>query len=115
MQWISTVFSVMVRIAIKLALLAAALVFILSLLCVALFSVAVVLLKALLTGRKPALVTSFTRFRQASQQFRSGEWPARAAYGAGRAASDDVMDVQAHEVRSDPALSYGAAHDKRQP
>ena len=112
MQFVSTVFSALVRTAFKLVLLAAALVFLLSLLCLALVSVAVVLLKALLTGRKPAFVTTFTRSRQASQQFRSGEWPARAGAGFGHAASGDVMDVQAHEVRHDQALPYGPPQDK---
>ena len=85
MELVSTLFSAIVRITFRLVLLAAALVFILSLLCVALVSLTWVLLKALLTGRKPAFVTTFTRFRQASQQFRSGEWPARAgAAGAAR-------------------------------
>ena len=112
MELVSTVFSAIVRITFKLVLLAAALVFILSLLCVALLSVAVVLLKALLTGRKPAFVTTFTRFRQASQQFRSGNWPGSAGTGFGRAAPSDVMDVQAHEVRNAPVLPYGPSQDK---
>jgi hypothetical protein len=112
MQLVSTLFSALVRITFRLVLLAAALVFILSLLCVALVSVTWVLLKALLTGRKPAFVTTFTRFRQASQQFRSGEWPTRGGAGFGRAAPDDVMDVQAHEVRNDPVLPYGPSQDK---
>ncbi|APW41536.1 hypothetical protein [Rhodoferax saidenbachensis] len=112
MEFVSTLFAAVVRTVFKLVLLAAALVFILSLLCVALVSVTWILLKALLTGRKPAFVTTFTRFRQASQQFRSGEWPARGGAGFGRAAPDDVMDVQAHEVRNDQALPYGPSQDK---
>lgn len=104
MQFVSNVFSTIVRTALKLVLLAAALVFILSLLCVAVVSVVFVLLKALLTGRKPAFVTTFTRFNQASQQFRTGAWP-------GRPAPADVMDVQAREVRNDAALPYGNPPD----
>jgi hypothetical protein len=114
MQFVSTVFSTIVRTVFKLVLLAAALVFVLSLLFVALVSVVVVLLKAVLTGRKPAFVTSFTRFRQASRQFRSGEWPGRAGTGFGRAAPADVMDVQAHEVRNDPVLPYDPSRQKPQ-
>ncbi len=112
MQLVSNVLSAIIRTVFKLVLLAAALVFILSLLLVGLISVVVVLLKALLTGRKPAFVTSFTRFRQASTQFRSGEWPGRAGTGFGRSGPVDVMDVQAHEVRNDPVLSYGPVQDK---
>lgn len=112
MQVLADLLSAVLRTVFKLALLAAALVFILSLLCVALVSVVVVLVKALLTGRKPALVTTFSRFTQASQQFRAGEWPSRRADGFPRGAPDDVMDVQAREVRHDPALPYGSSHDK---
>jgi hypothetical protein len=112
MKFVSSVFSAIVRTIFKLVLLAVGLIFVLSLLCVALVSVVVVLLKALLTGRKPAFVTTFTRFRQSSQQFRTGQWPARAGAGFGRSASADVMDVQAHEVRNEPVLPYGPSHDK---
>ena len=112
MQFVSAVFSAIVSTAFKLVLLAAALVFVLSLLCVALISMVVVLLKALLTGRKPAFVTTFTSFQQASQQFRSGEWPGRAGAGFGRSVPADVMDVQAHEVRNDPVLPYDPSQHK---
>lgn len=112
MQFVSAIFSAIVRTAFKLVLLAAALVFVLSLLCVALISMVVVLLKALLTGRKPAFVTTFTSFQQASQQFRSGEWPGRAGAGFGRSVPADVMDVQAHEVRNDPVLPYDPSQHK---
>ena len=112
MHFVSNVFSTIIRTVFKLVLLAAALVFILSLLFVALVSVVFVLLKALLTGRKPAFVTTFTRFNQASQQFRSGEWPGRPGAGFRGAAPADVMDVQAREVRNDAALPYGSTQDK---
>lgn len=112
MQFVSTVLSAIVRTVFKLVLLAAALVFVLSLLCVALVSVVVILLKALLTGRKPAFVTTFSRFNQASQRFRSGEWPGRTGTGFSGGAPADVMDVQAREVRNDAALPYDASQDK---
>ena len=112
MQLVLNLFSALVRTAVKLVLLAAALVFILSLLCVALVSVVVVLLKALLTGRKPAFVTTFIRFRQASQQFRRGDWPARAGSGFGQPGTGEVVDVQASEVHGGPVLPYGPSHDQ---
>lgn len=112
MQVVANILSAIVRAVFKLVLLAAALVFILSLLCVALVSVVVVLIKALLTGRKPAFITTFSRFTQASQQFRAGEWPSRGGAGFARGAPEDVMDVQAREVRHDAALPYGPSHDK---
>lgn len=112
MQVVAQVFSAILRTVFKLALLAAALVFIVSLLCVALVSVAFVLLKAVVTGRKPAFVTTFSRFNQASQQFRAGEWPSRRDAGFAGGAPDDVTDVEAREVRRDSALPYGPSHDK---
>ena len=112
MHFIATVFSAIVRTVFKLVLLAAALVFGLTLLFLALVSVVFVLIKALLTGRKPAFVTTFTRFNQASQQFRSGGWSTRDGSVFGRSAPLDVMDVQAHEVRNDPALPHGPAQEK---
>ena len=90
----------MTRLALKLVLFAAALIFALSLLCVALLSLAYVLLKALLTGRKPAFVTTFQHFNQARQQFKRGGWATRSGPGFARSASDDVVDVQAHEVQA---------------
>jgi hypothetical protein len=106
--------STITRLALKLLLIAAAAVFALSLLCVALLSLAFVLLKALLTGRKPAFVTTFQHFNQARQQFKRGGWsagPATGGFTPGRGAAD-VVDVQAHEVRSDQALPYGTSSDK---
>ncbi len=106
--------SFVTRLALKLVLFAAALIFALSLLCVALLSLAYVLLKALLTGRKPAFVTTFQHFNQARQQFKRGGFGAAgAAAGFGhQAPAADVVDVQAQEVRNDQALPYGASSDK---
>lgn len=105
------------RLALKLVLLAAALIFALSLLCVALLSLAFVLLKALLTGRKPAFVTTFQHFNQARQQFKRGGFgaagtPAEGGFGR-QAPAADVVDVQAQEVRDDQALPYGPGADRR--
>jgi hypothetical protein len=119
MDTLMNLFSAVFRVALKLVLIAAAAVFALSLICVALVSVVWVLLKALLTGRKPAFVTTIQRFNQARQQLKRGGFgaagPSAAAgfgYGAPSAAAD-VVDVQAHEVRNDQALPYRQDADKR--
>ena len=114
MNLVSQVISAVLRTVLKLTVLAAALVFVTSLLIVALLSLVFVLLKALLTGRKPVFVTTFQRFNQARQQFKHGGFgSAGASAGFGhQAPAADVVDVQAHEVRNDQALPYGASSDK---
>lgn len=82
---------------VKLVLLVFAAVFALSVLFAGIVVVAVLVLRALLTGRKPAVFTTFTRFNQAAQQFRPGFRPGG---GAATSAHADVVDVEAHEVRS---------------
>jgi hypothetical protein len=81
----------------------------LSLLLAALVVVLGMTLWALVTGRKPAPVMVFQRFRQASQRYAGGAWAGR---GPGRPAATgrdlDVVDVQAHEVPEAPA-STGSA------
>ena len=117
MDVLSHLVSTITRLALKLLLIAAAAVFALSLLCVGLLSLAFVLLKALLTGRKPAFVTTFQHFNQARQQFKRGGFGAAGpAAGGGfspAAGVVDVVDVQAHEVRDEPALPYGPGADRR--
>lgn len=116
MNLVSQVISAVLRTVLKLTVLAAALVFVTSLLIVALLSLVFVLLKALLTGRKPVFVTTFQRFNQARQQFKRGSFGAAGSAAAGgfghQAPAADVVDVQAHEVRNDQALPYGASSDK---
>ena len=91
-----------VRGAVKLVLLVFAAVFALCVLFAGLLVVAVLVLRFLVTGRKPAVVTTFTRFNQAAQQFRPGFRP---GFGPGAASvsrtdSADIVDVEAHEVRA---------------
>lgn len=116
MNLVSQVVSAVLRTVLKLTVLAAALVFITSLLIVALLSLVFVLLKALLTGRKPVFVTTFQRFNQARQQFKRGGFGTAGSAAAGgfghQGPAADVVDVQAHEVRNDQALPYGASSDK---
>jgi hypothetical protein len=91
MKLISDLVGGILRGLIKVALLVLTAAFVMGVLCVGLVVVLVAVVRFLLTGRKPAVVTTFTRFSQAAQQFRPGR--------------DDVVDVQAHEVRSAPGAA----------
>jgi hypothetical protein len=89
-------------------------VFALSLMLAAVVVVLVLSLLALLSGRKPAPVMVFQRFRQQSQRFTGGVWTSRRATGgpaAGRAV--DVVDVQAHVVPEAPAAGNEPLHRMR--
>ena len=83
----------------KLTLLALTLLFLLGLLLIGLVAAVFILLWSLLTGRKPALWTAFSLFRQASHQFRPQASPDVV----------DVVDVQAHEVGGQPPPAHGSA------
>lgn len=85
--------------AIKLVLVLAATVFVISFLLAALVVVVLVSLWSLITGRKPAPVVMFTRMREQSQRYTQGVWP-----GAARGEPPgEVVDVQATEVKDRPA------------
>lgn len=114
METFSVLVTGVLRALFRLALLVFTVSLIISLIFLAIVATVFTVLWSLLTGRKPALVTTFQRFNQARQQFRGGGWPGRAAPGAdfGRSPPDDVMDVQAHEVRNDPLLPHGPSQDK---
>ncbi len=90
--------SSILRVVAKVVLIALTAIFALSVLCVGLAVVAVLVLRFLLTGRKPAVFTTMTRFNRAAQQFRPGFRPGAAT--AARQDGADVVDVEAHEVRS---------------
>jgi hypothetical protein len=83
---------------VKLVLLVFAAVFALSVLLAGLLVVIVLVLRFLVTGRKPAVVTTFARFNQTAQQFRPGF--RAGASGGSQTNSADIVDVEAHEVRS---------------
>jgi hypothetical protein len=105
MQFISEILSAIARTLFKLALLIVGVVVTLVLLCVGAVVLLWVLLKALVTGRKPVFVTTFTSFRQ----FQHGVWT-RGAPGAGEnAATGEIIEGQAVEVRHDTALPHQAA------
>lgn len=99
-------FGRLVRGVLRLALGLAALVFVLSLLLAALVVMLGVTLWALITGRKPAPVVVFNRFRQTSQRYTQGVWPSRNTGAPGRSMGD-VVDVQAHEVPDTPSPRAG--------
>ena len=102
MNLLSELVASILRGAVKLVLLVLAAIFALSVLCAGLLVVAFMVVRYLLTGRKPAVVTTFTRFNQAAQQFRPGFRP---GFGQGPASeahpgNADLVDVEAHEVRA---------------
>ena len=99
MNWIFETLASAVRGVVKLVLLVLAAVFALSVLCAGLLAVGVLVLRFLVTGRKPAVVTTFTRFNQAAQHFSPGSPPGSGA-AATHADGADVVDVEVHEVRS---------------
>jgi hypothetical protein len=82
----------------RLALALAAAVVAISLLLAGMVAVVFMLLRALLTGRKPAPVMVWQRYRQAS----ASRWTQRAAseggHGRPRAAVADVVDVEARDI-----------------
>ena len=91
MNLIADAFSRLLRAALKLVLLLAVTVFIVSFLLAALVVVAGVSLWSLLTGRKPAPVVMFSRMREQSQRYTQGVWPGRVPEG-------EVVDVDATVV-----------------
>jgi len=96
MNLISDLISRILRTLIKLAFLVFTAMFVLTVLAIGITVALLTVLWSLLTGRKPALVTNFTRFRQAAQPFAPGTW-ARQATNA-NPVDTDIVDVQAREV-----------------
>ena len=106
MQFLFDLVGRVIRSVLRLVLFLAAAVFGLSLLAAVLGAVVLTALWSLLTGRKPAVFTTFTRFRQATRQFKQGVWSPMDFPAAGdrsaRSMPADVVDVQAHEVQERP-------------
>ncbi len=100
MNLLSEIMSGILRGLVKVVVLVLSTMLVLSVLCVGLVVVLATAIRFVLTGRKPAVFTTFTHFNQAARQFRPESWPA-ATPGA-PAESGDVVDVQAQEVRSSP-------------
>lgn len=95
MNPVSDLLSRVFRGALKLVLVLAAMVFVLSFLLAALVAVLAMSLWSLVTGRKPAPVVMFSRMREQSRQYTQGMWPGRTPPG-------DVVDVDATEVGERP-------------
>ncbi len=93
MSSMSDVLTRVLRGLLKLVLVLAATVFVVSFLLAALLVVLVSSLIALVTGRKPAPVVMFSRMRQQSQRYTRGVWPGRGQ------PPGDVVDVEVTEVR----------------
>ena len=84
----------LIRLTVKVVLAAFGLVFAVSLLLAALLVVSFSLLMSLFTGKKPAPLMMFSRFRQYAP---GGIWP-----GTARAQNpSDVVDVEVREVQPD--------------
>lgn len=81
----------------RLVWLAAAAVFTLSLLVAAFIVMVVVVLRALLTGRRPAPAAVWTRFRDARAR---APWPGHGPGFCGAPKPGDVVDVEVREVAS---------------
>ena len=106
----SLIFGVL-RTVIKLAFLAFTVLFVLTVLAIGITVALLTVLWSLLTGRKPALVANFTRFRQAAQPFAPGAWSRQAAHD--KAADTDVVDVQAREVPAALGANGRTKHAER--
>ena len=88
---------------IKLVLVIAASVFVVSFLLAALVVVLAVSMWSLITGRKPAPVVMFSRMREQSQRYTQGVWPGQ-RQGQPPPPASEVVDVQAVEVVDDPSV-----------
>lgn len=86
------------RTVLRLALVLAAAVFLLSLLFASLLAVLGVSIWALITGRKPTPAVVFARMRERSQRYAQGAWRGNAGARRPAAANADVVDVDAREI-----------------
>jgi len=87
----------------RLVLIAAAAIFIFSLLLATMVVLAGVTIWSLLTGRKPDAARVFGQFRQTSARYTRGAWPGNNGPANGPAGKGaDIVDIPAHEVRDVP-------------
>lgn len=100
MNGITDFFNRLARGMLRLVLIAAAMVFLLSLLLATLVVMVAVTLWAVFTGRKPDPARIFGQFRQTSARYTRGAWPGARRPGAGPTTKPaDIVDVPAHAVR----------------
>ena len=97
------------RFILKLVLAVFGLVLMASLLVAAVVVVVLSLLKSLLTGKKPAIFQTFSRFQAYSPK---GMWPGTAGREArgGTARRADVVDVEVREIKHE--VKHEIKHDK---
>lgn len=104
----------LLRAVFRLVLVAAAAVFLLSLLLATLVVMLAVTVWAVVTGRKPEPARIFGQFRATSARYGRGAWSGGTSPGAGSASKPaDIVDVAAHEVRDlphDAADGAGRGH-----
>ena len=106
MQWISHLVGLLFRGMAKIALLLVVTTFLVGILCIALLTVLFMVIRFVLTGRKPTFVTAFTRFHQTAQQYQQGQWPQQSAKSPRD--TSDVVDVESREARSALAVPPAA-------
>ena len=104
MQTLTNLINSFCRLLLRIAMFVVAACLAVALLCVGLVVLAFVLLRALLTGRKPQVYTTFARFQQTSQQFNAGLWRTRPRGDGNAADGGTVIEGQAEEVRDDRSL-----------
>lgn len=98
MSLISDILGRLAGLLLRVALALAGALFAASLLAAGLLVMLFLLLRALLTGRKPAAMTAWQHYRQAARQARQ----APAAFHPRRPGGDaDVVDVQARDIPRD--------------
>jgi hypothetical protein len=93
---IETVASVL-RGLLKVALIAVSALLVLAVLCIGLLFAATMVIRFVVTGRRPTMTSTFGHFQHATQRFRPRPWSGQGSQGSSNSA--DVVDVQAHEVR----------------
>lgn len=116
MNGITEFFNRLARGVLRLALIAAVAVFLLSLLAATLVVMLAVTVWSVVTGRKPDPARIFGQFRQTSARYTRGAWPGSPRPGAGSATPQaDIVDIPAHEVRDVPHDTRPAAADPKRP
>lgn len=98
MQRISELAALFLRGLVKVALLLIAIAFLAGVVFLGLLMALYLGTRFLFTGRKPAFVTTFHRFRQTAHNYQKGRWPGSAASSA--PGTGDVVDVESREVAS---------------
>jgi len=103
MNGLTEFFHRLVRGVFRLVLVAAAAVFLLSLLLATLVLMLAVTVWSVVTGRKPDPARIFGQFRQTSARYTRGAWRGGNRPGAGSASpAGDIVDIPAHDVRNVP-------------